>query len=218
MAWLPSSGPSATEGKMIRSPTGNSLFLNGAFYVLNSPSGSYNTSTTETSLFTNDSSVTTPITVQLGQPPYTAYPGSTRVLPPGSLAGGTMFNFDFYGNLKTNGTPSLRLRLGLIGPYPLTTFTAIADTTSTALTSEGTLCFFHCQGGFNVQTQAVAGVLNGWIAYEYAPTLIAVCSPVLNTTAFDCTQTYTIDIRATYSSSDANNIVQLSYGAIEIIG
>jgi hypothetical protein len=218
MAWLPGSAANASDGKVLRTPTGNSCFFNGAFYVLNSPAGSINTTATETSIFTNDTSTSTPITVQLGQPPYSQYPGSTRVLPPGALAQGTMFNFDFFGNLKTNGTPTLRMRLGLIGPYPSTTFTAIADTTATALSSEGTLCYLHIGGGFNVQTYSTTGVLNGYIFYEYAPTLIAVCSPVLNTTAFDTTQQYTIDIRATYGASDANNIVQVSYGALEVIG
>jgi hypothetical protein len=219
MAWLIGSAPNASEGKMIRSPNGNAMFPNGAFYVLKSANTTYSTSSTETSLFLGDSSATVPTTVQLGPSPYPSYPGSTRVLPPGSLTPGTMFNFDFFGSLQTNGTPNLTLRLGLVGPYPSTTFNAIADTTATALTSEATACFLHISGGFNVQADSpTAGILNGWIAYEYAPTLIAVASPVLNTTSFNTRGQYTLDIRATFSASDAANVVIMTYGAIEVVG
>lgn len=219
MAWLPGSAANASDGKVIRTPTGNGVFFNGAFYVLKSANTTYASSSDETSLFTGDSSATTPTTVQLGPPPYPSYPGSTRVLPNGALSPGTMFNFDFYGSLQTNGTPNLQLRLGLIGPYPSTTFTAIADTTATALTSEASAVFLHISGGFNVQTDSqTAGVLNGWIAYEYAPTLISVASPLLNTTSFNTKGQYTIDIRATFSAADAANAVIINYGAIEVIG
>ena len=215
--WLPGAAPTSTERKMTGSVNGNSLFLNGAFYILKSATTSYTNSSTETSMFLGDTSTTTPIVVYAGNPGASImYPGSTRVLPPGALADGTMFNFDFYGSIVNTGTPNFQVRLGLVDSAG--TFNAIADTTATAMTSEGTACLLHICGGFNVQKYGTAGVLNGWAGYEYAPTLIPVFSPLLNTTAFDTTKQYTIDVRWTFSAASASNIAIINYGAIEVIG
>lgn len=217
MAWLPGAAANATDRKMIGSQNGNSMFVNGAFYVLKSQTASYTNSSTETSMFTNDTSTTTPIVVYAGAPGASIlYPGSTRVLPPGALADGTMFNFDFFGSIVNTGTPNFQVRLGLVNSAG--TFTAIADTTATAMTNEGTACFLHISGGFNVQKAGTSGTLNGWCGYEYAPTAISVFSPVLNTTSFDTTQQYTIDIRWTFSAASTSNIAIVNYGAIEVIG
>lgn len=216
MAWLPSGAPNSTDGKMIRSPTGNAMFVNGAFYILQSPASAVVNTLVETSILGGDTSTTSPITVQLGIPPFAQYPGSTRVFPPGSLAAGTMFNLDFYGAIKNTGTPGLQIRLGLVNSAG--TFTALADTTLTTMTTEGSLVWLHVNGGFSVQSYGTAGVINGWIGYEYAPTSISVFSPLLNTAAFDTTQQYTLDVRATWSAASSSNTLQLSYGAIEVIG
>ena len=223
MAWLPESAPNASEGKMLRTPTGNAAFFNGAFYVLNSPATSVTNTTTETSLFGGDSATgASAITVQLGQPPFTQYPGSTRVLPQGSLSLGTMFNFDFYGSLQTSGTPNLTLRLGLVGPYPSTTFIPLCTTGAVALTSEASATFAHMEGGISVTsldtiTGTATGSVTAWIGIEYAQTGITIYSPVTVNTLFDTSQQYTLDVRATWSAASSSNILQLSYGDFEVI-
>jgi hypothetical protein len=127
-----------------------------------------------------------------------------------------MFNFDFYGSIKTNGTPNIQFRLGLVNSAG--TFTALADTTATAMTSEASAVYLHVAGGFSIASVGTAGSTNAWIGCEYAPTLISVFSPVATTTALDLTQPYTLDIRGKWSAADAANIIQISYGAMEIIG
>jgi hypothetical protein len=207
----------SSEGGMNKPSFGMPVFFNGAFYVLFGTPTAIGTTSTETSIFTADTSISTPITVQSGIPPYPSNPGSTRAITPSALNTlGTMYNFDFYGSVKTNGTPNLTFRLGLVNAAG--TFTALADTTATAMTSEATACLLHVTGGFSVSKVGTAGTINGFIGYEYAPTLISVYSPVQNTTALDLTAPYTLDIRATWSASDAANIVTINWGAIEVIG
>jgi hypothetical protein len=135
-----------------------------------------------------------------------------------SLTQGTMFNFDFYGNISNTSTPSFQVQLGLVGPGTSTTFTVIADTTAIAMTNESGTVFFHINGGFSTQVYSTSGTINGFVYYEYGPTGIAVASPMKVTTAFDTTQQYTIDIRATWGTANSSNSVQLLYGAIEVIG
>ena len=217
MAWRTGSGISSSDGGMNKPSYGMPVFFNGAFYVLYGTPTAVGTTATETSIFTTDTSITTPITVQAGIPPYPSNPGSTRQIPPSALNTlGTMFNFDFYGSVKTNGTPNLTFRLGLVNAAG--TFTAIADTTATAMTSEATACFLHVGGGFSIAKVGTAGSINAFIEYDYAPTGITVNSPVLATTSFDLTAPYTLDIRATWSASDAANIVTINWGSIEVIG
>jgi hypothetical protein len=223
MAWLPTAGPSATEGKMIRTPTGNGVFFSGAFYVLQTPLTAQTTNSAST-LFTNDTTASTTTglypTVNLGTQPFTQYPGSTRILPPGSLAPGTFFNGDFFG-VGTFTANSLVLSLGLVGPYPATTYTAIATTTSAAATASGAGSYFHINFGFSVTTvgsvatTGTNGTLTGQISIEYSPTGVMATSPLV-AVSFDTTQQYTIDMRATWGGG--SNSLQLSYGAIEVIG
>jgi len=225
MSWLPQSAPNATEGKMLRTQTGNACFFNGAFYILNAPATAVTNTTTTTSLFGGDpqssSPATTPIVVQLGQPPYQQYPGSTRTLPPMSLTLGTMFNGDFFGTVADASTATLRLQLGLIGPYPSTTFNVIADTTAVAMTTESTSPL-QMNFGFNVQSYNSAanggGTINAYIQYQNATTGIVVFSPMTANTAFDTTQQYTIDVRATWGAASSTNLIQLWWGDIEVIG
>jgi len=212
MAWKPSNYPSS-EGKMIRTPDGNAVFFNGAFYLQYSASTAIANTTDETSIFTGENPV------YLGDPPQTQYPGSTRVLPRGCLTRGTMFGFKFYGSIANTGTPNLQLRLGLVGPYPATTFNAIADTTAVAMTTTSGTVYFAIVGGFNVQADSeTAGILNGWIGYEYLAAGTKVDSPVLNTTSFNTRQQYSLDIRATWSAASASNTLSVVYGAIEVVG
>lgn len=217
MAWLPSAQPNATEGKMIRTPTGNAVFLNGAFYVLKAPCTAVANTVTETSLFTGDNSTTTPIIVQMGSAPFYQYPGSTRILPPGSLTEGSMFNMDFYGSIANTGTPNLQLRLSLTNAAG--TVAAIADSTAVAMTTTSGTVFFHVMAGFNVQAASkTAGIINGWCGYEYLAVGTQSVAPVLKTTAFDTTAQYTIDLLATWGTASASNTCVINYGAIEIIG
>ena len=223
MAWLPTAGPNATEGKMIRTPTGNAVFFSGAFYVLQTPLTAQTTNTSST-LFTNDTTASTTTglypTVNLGTQPFTQYPGSSRVLPPGSLTAGTFINMDFYG-LGTFTSNTLVLTLGLVGPYPATTYTAIATTTSATATAAGAGAFFHINAGFSVTTTGslattgTNGTLTGQINIEYSPTGVMATSPMV-AVSFDTTQQYTIDMRATWGGG--SNSLQLAYGAIEVIG
>jgi hypothetical protein len=132
-----------------------------------------------------------------------------------------MFNMDFYGTVADASTATLQLQLGLIGPGTSTTFTVLADTTAVAMSTEST-SFLHMQAGFCVQTYASAanggGTINAWIGYENATTGITVYSPIKANTAFDTTQQYTIDVRATWGAASSTNLIQLWYGDMEVIG
>jgi hypothetical protein len=215
--WRTSASPQASEGGMIRPAYGMPVFLDGAFYVLYGTPTAVGTTATETSIFTGDTSITTPLVVTAGNNPYPSNPGSTRAIPPSALNTlGTMFSFDFYGSVKTNGTPNLTFRLGLVDSAG--TFNAIADTTAVAMTSEATACYLHVGGGWSIAKVGSAGSINAYIGYDYAPTGITVNSPVLATTSFDLTKAYTLDIRATWSASDASNVVTINWGKIALEG
>jgi hypothetical protein len=215
--WRPSASPMASEGGMLRPSFGMPTFFNGAFYVLYGAPTNITNSNTETSIFGGDTSITSPIVVTAGVNPYPANPGSTRAIPPSALNTlGSMFNGDFFGTLKTNGTPSLQVRLGLVNSAG--TFTSIADTTSTALTAEGTACFLHINCGWSIYKTGTTGSINAWVGYEYAPTSISVYSTYTNTASIDLTQPYTLDIRATWSAADTSNTITIGHGAFELIG
>ena len=215
MAWLPTAGPNATEGKMIRTPSGNAVFFSGAFYVLQTPLTAI-TANTASSLFSNDTTAVAGVypTVNLGNPPFAQYPGSTRILPPGCLQPGTLINGDFEG-VGTFTANNLTLTLGLVGPYPATTYTIISTTGAVTASAFGAGAFFHINFTLSVTTVGTAGSLTGAVGIEYGPTLIAIQGPVTAVT-FDTTQQYSIDLRQTWSAG--TNSSQLAYGAIEIIG
>jgi hypothetical protein len=207
----------SSEAGMYRPSNGMPVFFSGAFYLLYGPTTSINTTTTETSIFGGDTSITTPIIVTAGNNPYPTNPGSSRAIPANALnTQGTMFNGDFYGTIKTNGTPNIQFRLGLVNSAG--TFTALADTTAQAMTSEASSVYLHVSTGFSVLKTGSTGSIQGYIGIEYAPTNICLFSAYTTTTSLDLTQNYTLDIRATWGTSDANNIVQINHGAFEIIG
>lgn len=201
--------PSSTEGKMLRTVNGNSLFYNGAFYVLGSPATAYTNSAAETSLFVGEAPV------YLGSPPQTVYPGSTRVLPSGALTAGSMFGFDFYAQFANTAAPTLRLRLGLVNSAG--TFVPIADTTAIATTTETGTVWSHLIGGFSVTSIGTAGSTTGYVGIEYGPAALFIVSP-LAVTSIDTTQQYSLDIRATWGAASASNSLRLAYGAIKLIG
>jgi hypothetical protein len=215
MAWLPTAAVNATEGKMIRTPVGNAVFFSGAFYVLQTPLTAI-TANTATSLFSNDTTAVAGVypVVNLGNPPFAQYPGSTRVIPPGALAPGTLFNGDFEG-VGTFTANNLTLTLGLVGPSPATTYTVISTTGAVAASAFGAGAYFHINFTLSVTTVGVTGSITGAIGIEYGPTLIAIQGPLVATT-FDTTQQYSIDMRATWSGGA--NSLQLAFGAIEVIG
>lgn len=215
--WKPGASPASSEGAMIRPSVGMPLFISGAFYVLYGAPTNVTNSNTETSIFGGDTSITSPIVVWGGVNPYPQNPGSTRAIPATALnTQGTMFNGDFYGTVKTNGTPNLQVRLGLVNSAG--TFTSIADTTATALSSEATACYFHISCGWSIYKAGSAGSINAFVGYEYAPTNICVFSTYTNTASIDLTQPYTIDLRATWSAADTSNTVTIGHGAFEVIG
>lgn len=201
--------PSSTEGKMLRTVNGNSLFYSGAFYILGSPATAYTNSVTETSLFVGESPV------YLGSPPQTAYPGSTRVLPAGALTTGSVFKFDFYSQFANTAAPTIRLRLGLVNSTG--TFTPIADTTAIATTTETGTVWSHIMAGFDVASVGKLGSTAGFIGLEYGPTMNSIISP-LAITSIDTTQQYTLDIRATWGVASTSNSLQLAYGTIKLEG
>ena len=217
MAWITQAGPNSTDGKMIRTPTGNALFLNGAFYILQTPLTAQTTNTVST-LFTNDTTLNTTTnqypTVNFGVAPYQQYPGSTRILPAGSLQAGTMFNGDFFGVCTTTAN-NLTMSVGLVGPYPSTTYNVISTSVAATASAFGAGAFCHLGFGFSVTTTGTAGTVTGFVFFEYGTTGVTVTG-VLNPLTLDTTQQYTIDARATWAGG--SNSIQLSYGAIEVIG
>ena len=215
--WRPAASPQSSEGGMVKPSFGMPVFFSGAFYILYGPATTINTSTTETSIFGGDTSITTPIIVSAGVNPYPQNPGSSRAIPPVALnTQGTMFNGDFFGTIKTNGTPNIQFRLGLVNSAG--TFTSLADTTAQAMTSEATACYLHVATGFSILKVGTSGSIQAYIGIEYAPTNISLFSTYTTTTALDLTQPYTLDIRATWGTSDAANIVAINHGAFEVIG
>ena len=222
MAWIGQAAPNATDGKMLRSPSGNAVFFNGAFWVLQTPLTAV-TANTETSLFVNDTVAVAGVypTVNLGIAPTSSYPGSTRILPPGCLLGGTMFNVDLFG-VGTFTANNLTLTFGLVGPYPATTYTILATTGAVTASAESAGAYLHIQAGMSVTTtgptgsSATLGSLTAWISIMYGPTLIAINSPVTTTSSIDTTKQYSLDIHSTWSGG--SNSLQLSYGDIEVIG
>jgi hypothetical protein len=217
MAWITQASANATDGKMIRTPTGNAVFLNGAFYVLQTPLTAQATNTAST-LFTNDTTLSASTnqypTVNFGVAPYQNVPGSTRILPAGCLTAGTMFNADFLLVCTTTAN-NLTLTVGLIGPYPATTYTIISTTGAVSASAYSAGAFGHLNFGLSVTTTGTSGSLTGFINFEYGPAGTTISGPVSAVT-FDTTQQYTLDCRATWSGG--SNSLQLAYGAIEVIG
>jgi hypothetical protein len=125
-----------------------------------------------------------------------------------------MFNADFFMVCTTTAN-NLTLSMGLVGPYPATTYTVIATTAATAATAYGAGAFGHLNFGFSVTSTGVTGTLTGFVNFEYGPAGVTIAGPLVATT-FDTTQQYTIDCRATWSAGA--NSLQLAYGAIEVIG
>ena len=218
MAFNPAASPQSSDGRMIRFANGNPVFPSGAFYILYGATGSIAPST-ETSVFTNDTSTSTPLVVGPGNAPYN-FPGSTRYMagavgPTGTgLPLGTMFNFDLYGLATFASTPNLTIRMGFNSGTTFGTFNVLATTgaVATTNTSGG---YAHIQGGFSVTKTGTSGQITGYVGIEYAATGIMIISPVTQTT-IDTTQPYQLDVLATISTGAST--LQMFYGAIEVIG
>ena len=198
----------AADGVMARLD-GMSVFSSGAFYVLNGGCTALANSTTETSLFTGETPVTT------GQPPNQSTYGSTRYIGPAQFNQGSMFNMDLYGTIANTSTPNLTLRIGFVDSA--STFNVLATTGVVAMSNISGTCLLHINGGFNIISGGSSGSVNAFIGCEYGPTLISIFSPV-TATSIDLTKIYKIDVLATWGTASVSNTMVLKYGAIELIG
>jgi hypothetical protein len=215
--WRTGSAVQSSDGGMNKPSNGMPTFYHGSFYVLYGTPTAIGTTAAETSIFTGDTSITSPIVVQAGVNPYPSNPGSSRKITPDALNTlGTMYNLDFYGSIVTNGTPNITFQLGLVDSAG--TFKALATTGATALASQASATYLHIKGGLSVAKVGSAGTTNAFVGIEYAPTAVSIFSTVTNTTSVDLTKPYTLDVRVTWGTSDAANIVTVNYGAFEVIG
>ena len=229
MAWNDGIYP-ATEGRAVKTIQGPFLFYNGAFCIQDSPAFTLTNSTTETSLLTGATGTTiaqpaTGVLTNLGVQGMGQYPASSLILPgnlqggisTGCLQTGTLFYFNFVGIIANTGTPTLRLRLGFVN-QTTGVFSAIADTTAIAMSTVTGTGLLQVSGQFMPIINAVAGEVDGFVQVEYGPTNITIASPYGALSSFDTTQTYALDLRATWGAASASNTMTLKFGTFELVG
>ena len=234
MAWQLNVNTGNSDGKATKTPQGPFLFPSGAFAVMYGPGPTLVSSTTETSLLTGatGTTITQPssgVLTNLGLPQNGPYPASSLILPGniqggmgmGSLALGTLFYFNFLGTIANTGTPNFTLKLGLVH-QGTGTFTAIATIPATAMVTT-TAVLLEIQGSFIVVTGGSSGEIDGQIEMDYLPSsaatnVVSLNSPYGALSSFDLTQTYALDIRATWGTSSASNTTTVKYGVFELVG
>ena len=229
MAWLKHLIQS-TEGKADKVVGGPWLFNRGAFYIQQAAGPTLASSTTETSLLTGTTgntlaSPTSGTYMTFGVPGTgnADYPGSTLVLTGqtgfsnGLLKQGTMIAWRFFGTIANTSTPNLTIKVGLVN-QTTGAFTALAATAATAMSNVST-CLWELTGSLMVVADsATAGEIYAACKFAYGVTGTAIVSPLGDTSSFDTTQSYALDIRATWGTSSASNTMTLNYGMFELVG
>jgi hypothetical protein len=219
MAWKMAPYQSTEEGAW-PSAQGPSLFFSGPMYETYGVCTQLVSSNTETSLLLGSPLITDMSGGMFGGP------RASRILPVGSLTLGSHFHGDFYGICSTNGTPNLRMRLGIVGgSVAATTFNQLCDNAALALVAAAAGSYFHVwfHSVVTAVGPGITGSISSLIGYEQGTTAAGsatrnVVPASLSLATFDLNWEYTWDIRATFSAADAANIIQLQFGQIWMMG
>lgn len=199
----------STDSNAAKTVQGPSLIHTGPFFVQSKENASYNTSTTETSLFTAGTSTNIGLSTYVGS--QGASVGS-RVLPAESLIAGTIIRGVMRGVMQTDGTPNLTLK-SYLGS------TAICATAVTACTATAANSPFTIEWEYQVYTESkTAGIIKGFLKISYGVTGVEILAPFASSTSFNTTLGYAIDLTATWGTSHANNILLPTYSKISIEG
>ena len=217
MAWAPTP-MQATEAKANETLTGNFLLANGAFYLQYGSSTAIANTTSETSVFLG-----TPTTWSGTVAGSYAGPSSTLTLPAGSLSAGTTIQGYLEGIIQTSGTPTIRIRPGIVGPGTSTTFTALADFAATAMTAAAAGSYFRIWFNSAVTVGGSSGTIRTIIGYAQgttaaASTVIVKAAAPQDVASLDLTQQYALDIRTTWGAASASNTLQIQCGWISLVG
>ena len=173
----------------------------GGYTWVQSGDVSYNTSTTETSLLTG-----TTVTVD-GKP----WANSNKIFQPSSLSVGLRVKVFVAGTITNTGTPSLRTRAGIVDSAAA--FTALADTTSTAMTTITGTGDFEIGVDIFVKALGTSGSVVSRVYHRYNTTTVY---GVATTTTVDTTKQWTPDVRVTWSASSASNAIVVKYAHVAV--
>lgn len=213
----------ATEGKMIPVTSGTQLFANGAQFLQYGAATSYTNSTTETSLYTGVTTypvngIASTVTANYGKD----YPlsCSSLIFPANGLVPGTIIHVRLTGTIQSTGTPTLRIRAGLVNPSA--TFTSLNDSTAVALVAITGTNDFVLEYEIIVTAIGTSGSLltRGNLTYGSSTTALTTntWSLVGAAATIDTTLAQTFDIRATWGAASASNILINKGGYIRYIG
>jgi hypothetical protein len=234
MPWIASYINDSTEGKMLSTQNGPSLFTTGCFYTQYGTGITVASSTTDTSIIFNQATATantltvpTPAAamtaVNLSSDPTGKQPGSTLLLPGpaqlnnpqqpyGALSLGTIFYGEFVGTVGITATPNIRIRVYLRNPLTGAIVYTICDTTvATFLPVAGSLIINPM---FCVINTGAAGTIVGTILATGGTSSYA---GVTQVTTVDTRQSYILDVGVLWSAISALDTLTVYYGNFEIL-
>ena len=224
----------ASDDRMIQTTSGVNLFWGGAMYLQYGSTTALANSTTETTLLNNTSGnvASYGFGQALGQPA----DGSSLALP-GVINGvqsglsafipGTLYRAKLYGSIGNTGTPTLRIRTVLRNALTNAITYTIADSTAlTMSTITGTGDFeYECDImavsiGTNTAGTFTLGSVKTRALLDYAVTTVSrgFQSTPWATTSIDTTQTYLLDVLATWGTASASNTITTQVALVRAEG
>jgi hypothetical protein len=233
MPLITSYNSDSTEGKMLPTLNGISIFTVGPFY------GQYGTgitvanSTTEWSWLYNQASSSTTNGGLVGPTPSTAVtainmssdptgkgPGASLYLPGsgqlnvptgpyGALSLGTIFSGLFAGSVGITSTPTIAFKIYLRNPLTGAVVYTLLSTTTTFAPSAGGMLV---EPNFCVTAVGAAGSITAMLNAQGGTAGVAVTPTV---TAVDTRQSYLLDFTATWSAQSSSDTYTINYGFFE---
>jgi hypothetical protein len=204
--------PSSTEGLIFKSKAGTPFLISGSQYIQYGAGTAYGTSTTETSLFTGNTSSFGTLTF-----PATGLTNDWNL--PNVAGAGAMYRLKAGGIMTTTGTPTLLIRL---------TMTNTAGTVS-ELSTTGALALVAITGTANwfvdatiivTAYSATAGSFRTLGRFDYGQTTLLTTGlniPSTSLGTLDTTNPFTLDLKATWGTSSASNTMTLQYATLEAL-
>ncbi len=210
--------PASTEAFQYKTKGGLLVNLAGPMYIQYAASAAYNTSVTETSIL-NNTVTTAQGTLSIPQQGLAYGPLNSIALAPG-----TVIRVKLVGTIGNTATPTLRIRTGLINQAG--TVTTIADTTVLTMATITGVGYFEYTaeivvGAYSASVGSMIGTSQLRYTTVAAPAQSAAMSFLqaaqIATSSFDTTQTYALDVKATWGTSSASNTITTGYAIVEMI-